>query len=73
MVKRVEEDLLSGKLAQPDDRIVIVLGAPLASGSPTNSLRLHREKSKPGRVSVSRFSLYLARFTEPDPDPRQSS
>ncbi len=42
IVKRVEEDLLSGGLAQPGDRVVIVFGAPLISGSPTNSIRLHQ-------------------------------
>jgi pyruvate kinase len=42
MVKRVEEDLLSSRLAQPGDRIVIVFGAPVGSGSPTNSIRLHQ-------------------------------
>jgi pyruvate kinase len=42
MVKRVEKDLLSSGLAQPGDRIVIVLGAPVGSGSPTNSIRLHQ-------------------------------
>ena len=42
MVKRVEEDLLSGGLARPGDRIVVVLGAPVGSGSPTNSIRLHQ-------------------------------
>ena len=31
----------------PGDRIVIVLGAPLASGSPTNSLRLHQLPPSP--------------------------
>jgi pyruvate kinase len=42
MVKRVEEDLLSSRLAQPGERIVIVFGAPVGSGSPTNSIRLHQ-------------------------------
>jgi pyruvate kinase len=42
MVKRVGEDLLSSRLAQPGDRIVIVFGAPLGLGSPTNSIRLHQ-------------------------------
>ncbi|MBI3799451.1 MAG: pyruvate kinase [Deltaproteobacteria bacterium] len=45
MVKRVEEDLLASGLAQPGDRIVITLGAPMASRSPTNSIRLYQLSS----------------------------
>jgi pyruvate kinase len=41
MVLRVEKELLSHNLAQPSDRIVLVFGAPLMLGTPTNSIRLH--------------------------------
>jgi pyruvate kinase len=46
MVLQVEKELLSHNLAQPGDRIVLVFGAPLMLGTPTNSIRLH-EISRP--------------------------